>query len=874
MTSKSSPDSPKQFLHATISKEWNRNIQIFYLNTLTNEIQKTEPTKSTIITNLSNYPKQFLVVKEGKNIEDILSTSAIEDIRVINFENITNKKNRNTSLTRIYVSNPRKDLLNFNLVSNIVEEMEKIKLDTQLFNRLQEYISPKNPNQPTPKNDQPSINFPVTQNKTINEIGTTSPETNQPPITYLVNQIKPNNEISTTSPENNLPSITSQLNQNITNYKSNITPDIPMKLSDLTSHNKPQSPTPATLTSPQSARSLTILSSTNEPITISNLNMEISEIKPIDQSNMMILDDTIYDLSQTNTNSTSYNQTASFPHAPLTSQNTQQISKNPLNQSNTNTTSHPNSWSTFNRELQSELQQNKDIRTLEDSKQDTSKLANLLFNNLNSPQQILEIINQIKLLPRIPPYFHQAIFYKLNFRDRSFFQSFTNDPSKKPVHQKEFFEIENEFITNYKHDHNIKFINFETKKKIRIIICTTLSIIFLRSIDLNKLRHYEIAQQLEYLINYFIRKPNTKIDYPSLLNLLKEKLEANLPPIPNSPNDIPPEIKIKIPFALPIINRAEIIPLVRTLKPYYRFDKLPLLYIKQLDNLPSNPTDLQPQLKTYFPITKRSELKNLSNYKNLLRKEYITPAQLPSSYFNLPPIKKPLPSTYHLLEDKFKQHFPFNSTTTTIKFTDLISNLREIYFFKLLPNDFFYIKPKLPSPQYIKDPDFNFLLPITSSEQASELVSYLSKRYVFNFPLSTEWIQLKNKQPIRSNENKTPLPDDFNIVNKIAQTNFPIKEAKNLKENVIKTGKYFSFTKLPDSWIQITKKPQLPPITELQTFLSLNKINISIPLNRDESFPSKIRSLRQHFSFLRLPTEYITTTSLPDPSFSQFSFSI
>ena len=96
-----------------------------------------------------------------------------------------------------------------------------------------------------------------------------------------------------------------------------------MKLSDLTSPNKPQLSTPATLTLFQPARSLTILSSTNEPITIYDLNMEISEIKPIDQTNMMILDDTIYDLSQTSINSTSYNQTASFLHAPTISQNTQ-----------------------------------------------------------------------------------------------------------------------------------------------------------------------------------------------------------------------------------------------------------------------------------------------------------------------------------------------------------------------------------------------------------------------------------------------------------------------------------------------------------------------------------------------------------------------
>src|SRR6185369_5474421 len=105
-------------------------------------------------------------------------------------------------------------------------------------------------------------------------------------------------------------------------------------------------------------------------------------------------------------------------------------------------------------------------------------------------------------------------------------------------------------------------------------------------------------------------------------------------------------------------------------------------------------------------------------------------------------------------------------------------------------------------------------------------------------------------------------------------TNFPIKEAKNLKENVIKTANFFFFIKLPDSWIQITKKPQLPSLSDLQKFLSSNNINITLPIIQDESFPNKIRILRKHFSFQKLPPDYLTTISLPDPTFSQFSFII
>src|SRR5215210_3258381 len=159
MTSTSTQNNPKQFLYATISKEWNRNIQIYYLDTLTNEIHITEPARSTIISNLTNYPKQFLIVKEEKNIEDILSSSATQDIRVINFETTYQKNNSTTPITRATVSNPRKDIFTFNYISDIVEEMEKNQLDTILYNRLQEILSPKNlilknPTQLTSKIDQ------------------------------------------------------------------------------------------------------------------------------------------------------------------------------------------------------------------------------------------------------------------------------------------------------------------------------------------------------------------------------------------------------------------------------------------------------------------------------------------------------------------------------------------------------------------------------------------------------------------------------------------------------------------------------------------------------------------------------------------------
>src|SRR5438876_4632981 len=97
-----------------------------------------------------------------------------------------------------------------------------------------------------------------------------------------------------------------------------------------------------------------------------------------------------------------------------------------------------------------------------------------LLNNPGDINNILETLIKIKSLPILPPYFYEPIFNKLNYKDRTFFKFFTNNSNTKPVHQKEFQELKDNFIENYKKDYNISFINNVTKKKICTIICTIL----------------------------------------------------------------------------------------------------------------------------------------------------------------------------------------------------------------------------------------------------------------------------------------------------------------------------------------------------------------------------------------------------------------
>src|SRR4051794_31171327 len=99
------------------------------------------------------------------------------------------------------------------------------------------------------------------------------------------------------------------------------------------------------------------------------------------------------------------------------------------------------------------------------------------------------------------PHFYKTTFSKLDYKDYTFFKFFIQNQNIKPADQKEFIELKQEFITNYKKDYKLKTINFDIKKKIRVIICTILTVMFLRSIDLTKLKYYQLAQHLEYLIN-------------------------------------------------------------------------------------------------------------------------------------------------------------------------------------------------------------------------------------------------------------------------------------------------------------------------------------------------------------------------------------
>src|SRR5271170_1924173 len=176
---------------------------------------------------------------------------------------------------------------------------------------------------------------------------------------------------------------------------------------------------------------------------------------------------------------------------------------------------------------------------------------------------IQQIIFDIKENHKSITYNYPAIFIKLKFKDRQFFQSFT-DQDNKSLYQIEYQKLELEFTDNYKKDFNLNFVNNQTRKKIHSIICALLTILFLRNLNYTEFQPYQLAQLIQYLINYFIRKEKTQIDYFDLKNHFYNNPITHLPQLPSNHKEIPNDIKIRLPITLPIkknkrylINRSK-----------------------------------------------------------------------------------------------------------------------------------------------------------------------------------------------------------------------------------------------------------------------------------------------------------------------------
>jgi hypothetical protein len=373
-----------------------------------------------------------------------------------------------------------------------------------------------------------------------------------------------------------------------------------------------------------------------------------------------------------------------------------------------------------------------------------TRWASKFTNIKNKPHDLLELVAEIHASPKgfIKPKPHMPIFIKIEARDKSFFRSFRKMQDFKSDHQLDFENLEQRFHSNYKKKNNVSQLNRETRQKIRLMIRASLFISYLRFINLYDLNPYLLAQILEYGCNFFYwEKENKTVNYYELLEESKKMYQDILPALPNDYTDIPRNIRSKISQRIPIWDRSTTSSVARSLRQYYKFSLLPESYFKTLPPLPDKPSGLSRELSYLFPIKERKELKDLGRKIRELRRFYIIPDKIPTSYFNLPPRKIPLPLSYNQLNDKFIQFFPLDPSTQSIK--DIVSSLREIYYFKSLPSSFFKNK-KCPLPfsshSIPNFKDFGISVPTSNIDDTKQLISILQCNYLFNLPLGPQWV--------------------------------------------------------------------------------------------------------------------------------------
>src|SRR5260364_71251 len=283
-----------------------------------------------------------------------------------------------------------------------------------------------------------------------------------------------------------------------------------------------------------------------------------------------------------------------------------------------------------------------------------------------------------------------AIRLKFVHHDTHFFTTFTQNLKTKPAHQKEYTSLFDEALKAYKTKNNIALTDRKTRSTIYSMLKTMLIGQHLSNTNFNRLTPKAVFELLRYARGFLqIKDENDKEAIKAIKEEIIKAFDERLLPLPDHPEQIPSEITDILPFPLPIKQRSHTRGVVNALRKVFSFSKLPDTYFAKLPPLPSHYNELVPCLRKYFPIQHRSALPHIGEYKKALADYYKIEDKIPEVYFDLPPKKKPLPSTYQELNHTVRGFFLSTPTTSRTLLSEVIAKLREYYTFKLLPNDYF-----------------------------------------------------------------------------------------------------------------------------------------------------------------------------------------
>ena len=127
----------------------------------------------------------------------------------------------------------------------------------------------------------------------------------------------------------------------------------------------------------------------------------------------------------------------------------------------------------------------------------------------------------------------------------------------------------------------------------------------------------------------------------------------------------------------------------------------------------------------------------------------------------------------------------------------------------------------------------------------------------------------KNKYPRQSNK-PSSTPTRLYYCQQYCRNLFSNHQTLRPLTQCQKSSPIFSFDKIPQEWIHIQKikKHPITTIEEMNKILKNNNINLQLPITHNQNFKDHIKTLHQYFSFYKLPNTFIAYENQPDPDIS------
>ena len=491
-----------------------------------------------------------------------------------------------------------------------------------------------------------------------------------------------------------------------------------------------------------------------------------------------------------------------------------------------------------------------------------------IIDSFTSEEKFATFINyKLKVLPstEIIP---NAIKLKFKHHDTSFFRSFSRTKANQPAHQTEFMTLFNNALERYKRYHNVLVTNRHNRDQIYDKLKRQLALDHITNLDMIKTKPHDLTRAIYYAIGF--ARISCALTFEKMRQIIITVIDEQKLPLPESPANIPEDIKSMLPFKLPIEDRTETRSIVAALRKIYTFESLPDAYFEwALVPIPLDYKDLHPSLPKFFPIRYERQLKNLGYYRSQLKQYYIF-ERIPPNYFDLPPPKPPLPSTPQELDHRIRNMFPFTPNDTE-DFKRHVEILRSYYKFKRIPNDFITPKSRLPDdPKKIKT-NLAYDFPIADKDLAKHFISEIQNRYIIPIPMPEKYM-------VVNHSDKPLLPSDPSEVSLVNLT-IPIRSQAVLLDTVKLLRQHYYFRRIPDEWIDIpfeeTFNTQTKIPSTLDDFLQYVKIHIPestdlFPIREYDKAKQAIKILEELFNTSSIPTYLNLLPDLPDPEWDLF----